>query len=92
MKPSTAQSIPSTVSTKTDTITASDRFQTEQVLTISGGHFVNDVYTGFIPALLPVIIEKLSLSLTMAGSLTAVLQLPGIVNPLIGYLADRRPR
>lgn len=89
MKPSTAQSIPSTISTKTDTIPVSDRFQTEQVLTISGGHFVNDVYTGFIPALLPVIIERLSLSLTMAGSLTAVLQLPGILNPFIGYLADR---
>jgi FSR family fosmidomycin resistance protein-like MFS transporter len=89
MKQATAQSISSTISTPADTISASEKFQTEQVVTISGGHFANDIYTAFIPALLPVIIEKLSLSLTMAGSLTAVLQLPNIINPFIGYLADR---
>jgi FSR family fosmidomycin resistance protein-like MFS transporter len=89
MKQATAQSIPSTVSTPADSRIASENFQTEQVVTISGGHFAHDIYTAFIPALLPVIIDKLSLSLTMAGSLTAVLQLPNVINPFIGYLADR---
>ena len=67
----------------------SEEFRTSEVLTIAGGHLVNDTYTAFLPALLPVIIDKLSLSLTMAGSLTAIQQIPGVLNPFIGYLADR---
>ena len=66
-----------------------EEFRTSEVLTIAGGHLVNDTYTAFLPALLPVIIDKLSLSLTMAGSLTAIQQIPGVLNPFIGYLADR---
>jgi len=58
-------------------------------MTIVSGHFVHDSYTAMIPVLLPVIIEKLSLSLTAVGSLTALLQLPALLNPFIGYLADR---
>lgn len=64
-------------------------FQTERVVTIFGAHFIHDTYTAFVAPLLPLIIEKLSLSLTMAGSLTAFLQLPAILNPFIGYLADK---
>jgi FSR family fosmidomycin resistance protein-like MFS transporter len=65
------------------------RFALGHVLTITGGHFVHDTYSAFVPPLLPLVIEKLSLSLTLAGVLTAVLQLPAILNPLIGYLADK---
>ena len=43
-----------------------DEFQAEQVLTIASGHFVHDVYSAFLPPLLPLIIEKMSLSLTLA--------------------------
>jgi FSR family fosmidomycin resistance protein-like MFS transporter len=64
-------------------------FETGQVLTIASGHFIHDVYTAFVAPLLPLIIEKLSLSLTLAGSLTAILQLPSLFNPFIGYLADK---
>lgn len=68
---------------------SADQFQSGQVLTISGGHFFHDIYTALVPALLPAIIDKLSLSLVMAGSLTAIQQLPGVLNPFIGYLADK---
>lgn len=64
-------------------------FQTERVVTLFGAHFIHDTYTAFVAPLLPLIIEKLSLSLTMVGSLTAFLQLPAILNPFIGYLADK---
>lgn len=64
-------------------------FQTGQVLTIVGGHFTHDVYSAFVAPLLPLIIQKLSLSLTLAGGLVAVMQFPAILNPFIGYLADR---
>ncbi|MFN2233713.1 MAG: MFS transporter, partial [Anaerolineales bacterium] len=66
-----------------------EEFNTDQVLTIVGGHFVHDIYSGFVAPLLPLIIEKLSLTLTLAGSLTAFMQLPGLLNPFIGYFADK---
>lgn len=65
------------------------RFQTGQVLPIAGGHFIHDVYSAFFAPLLPRLIEKLSLSLTQVGSLNAILQLPALLNPFIGYLADK---
>jgi len=65
------------------------KIQTSQILHISGAHFIHDTFTGFIPTTLPVLMEKLSLSLTMIGSLTAIMQLPAILNPVIGFYADR---
>jgi len=64
-------------------------FQTERVITLFGAHFLHDTFTAFVAPLLPLIMEKLSLSLTMVGSLTAIMQLPSILNPFIGYLADK---
>jgi FSR family fosmidomycin resistance protein-like MFS transporter len=65
------------------------QFQRGNVLTITGGHFVHDTFSAFLSPLLPLIIEKLSLSLTLAGTLSAVIQLPSILNPLIGYLDEK---
>ena len=85
MKNAIVETAPSAITQDVET----EEFHTGQVLTISGGHFFNDIYTSLVPALLPVIIDKLSLSLAMAGSLTAIQQVPGLINPFIGYLADR---
>ena len=74
-----------TVETRVD----EGEFQTEQVLTISSGHFVHDVYSAFLAPLLPLLIEKMSLTLTLAGSLSAFMQLPAILTPFIGHLADK---
>src|SRR5665648_827782 len=64
-------------------------FQTEQVITIASGHFIHDVYSAFLAPLLPLIIEKMSLTLTAAGSLSAFMQLPAILTPFIGHLSDK---
>ncbi len=64
-------------------------FHGEQVLTISVGHFVHDIYSAFLAPLLPLIIKKMSLTLTMAGSLTAFMQISAVLNPFIGHLADK---
>jgi FSR family fosmidomycin resistance protein-like MFS transporter len=64
-------------------------FQTDRIATIIGGHFFHDTFSAFVPPLLPLLIERLSISLTQAGVLNALLQLPAIFNPLIGHLADR---
>jgi FSR family fosmidomycin resistance protein-like MFS transporter len=79
-------STPKTEKSPTET---SRGFQTGKILALSIGHFIHDVYTGFLAPLLPLLIEKLSLSLTQAGFLTTIMQLPALLNPYIGQLADR---
>jgi FSR family fosmidomycin resistance protein-like MFS transporter len=56
---------------------------------VSIGHFIHDVYSSFLAPLLPLLIEKLSMSLTQAGLLSTMMQLPALINPWIGTLADR---
>ena len=65
-------------------------FWTGKILTLSACHFIHDVYSSFLAPLLPLLIEKLSMSLTQAGFLSTVMQIPSLLNPLIGLLADRR--
>ena len=64
-------------------------FKFSQVLTIISGHFVHDTYSAFVAPLLPLIIERFMLSLAQATRLTAIMQLPSIINPFIGYAADK---
>jgi FSR family fosmidomycin resistance protein-like MFS transporter len=64
-------------------------FQTRKVLVIAGGHFTHDLFTSSLAPLLPLIIDKLSLSLTLAGMLASLMQLPALIDPFLGALADR---
>lgn len=66
-----------------------NEFQTGGVTLVSTSHAVHDTYKAFFPALLPVLIEKFSMTNTAAGFLSLVLQLPSLFQPLIGHLADR---
>ncbi|MFN2436118.1 MAG: MFS transporter [Desulfotignum sp.] len=65
-------------------------FQTPRVALISFSHFVHDLYPSFLPPLLPLIIEKLSLTLSQAGLLSFVMQVPAMLNPFIGLFADNK--
>ena len=54
------------------------------------GHFVDDLYPGFLPPLLPIFIDKFGLSLALAGALGTVLALSTSVAQFgFGCLADR---
>lgn len=64
-------------------------FQSGHAITISSGHFIHDTFSAFLSPLLPELIDKLSMSLTQAGTVTALVQMPSILNPLIGYLDDK---
>ncbi|OQX61866.1 MAG: MFS transporter [Desulfococcus sp. 4484_242] len=64
-------------------------FQAGRVIGLALCHFVNDVYTSFLSPLLPLLIQKLSMSLVQAGLLSTMLQIPSLLNPYIGTLADR---
>ncbi len=66
-----------------------EQFQSGAVVVTAGGHFVHDTYTAFLAPLLPVFIAKFSLSTTQAGALSVFYQWPSLIQPYIGYLADR---
>ena len=66
-----------------------EAFQTDKALVITAGHLTHDIFTSFLSPLLPLIIEKLSLSLTLAGTLASLQQLPSLINPILGLMADR---
>ncbi|MGD9310913.1 MAG: MFS transporter [Desulfosarcina sp.] len=70
-------------------LSTSRGFNFPGVIAVSIGHFVHDVYSSFLAPLLPLLIEKLSMSLTQAGLLSTMMQLPALINPWIGTLADR---
>ena len=46
------------------------------VIAVSMGHFIHDVYSSFLAPLLPLLIEKLSMTLTQAGLLSTVMLPP----------------
>ncbi len=58
-------------------------------LTLSIGHAANDIYMSFLAPLLPLFITSLGLSHTQAGLLTVLKQIPSLLQPSIGHLADR---
>jgi len=66
------------------------KFYTSKVVLVSFSHFIHDVYTSFLSPLLPLIIEKLSLTLSQAGLLSTVMQIPALLNPFIGLVADNK--
>jgi FSR family fosmidomycin resistance protein-like MFS transporter len=52
-------------------------------------HFVGDFYMSFVIPLLPVFVEKFSLTLTQVGLITGITRfLAFIVQPPVGYIAD----
>ncbi|MCP4672732.1 MAG: MFS transporter [Desulfobacula sp.] len=66
------------------------KFQTGRVTLIAFSHFIHDIYTSCLAPLLPLIIEKLSLTLSQAGLLSTIMQIPALFNPFIGLFADNK--
>jgi MFS transporter, FSR family, fosmidomycin resistance protein len=64
-------------------------FHTGQVVTVAGGHVVHDSFTAFLAPLLPLLQDKLGIGYAGVGSLAIFSQLPSLLTPFIGYLADR---
>jgi len=60
---------------------------------ISAAHFINDISTGALPAMLPFFVVNYGMDYRQAaGIMFASSFLGSIVQPLFGWLADRRPR
>ncbi len=83
-----------TIRTSSQTAAATEKgkeatFQTGQVATIAGGHFMHDTFSAFLVPLLPSIQANLGTNYLLTGGLTIFTQLPSLLNPFLGYLADR---
>jgi FSR family fosmidomycin resistance protein-like MFS transporter len=62
------------------------------ILALSLIHFIGDFYNAFVIPLLPVFIDKFSLTLAQAGLIAGLSRfLAFVVQPPVGYLADRYP-
>lgn len=66
-----------------------NNFQAGNVILISLSHFVHDVYSSFLAPILPLLMEKLSMSYSQAGLLTVIQRIPSLLNPIVGILADK---
>jgi len=64
-------------------------FKLGKVIILSITHFIHDIYTAFLSPLLPVIIQRLKLSLFKAGLMLPIFRIPILIQPYIGYHADR---
>ena len=63
---------------------------TPRLILVSLGHFTIDSYSSFFSPLLPLLVAKLHLSLTLVGTLVAFSALSSsFAQPLFGWLADR---
>lgn len=57
---------------------------------ISGGHFLIDMYSGFLNPILPFIAAHLGISLAIASCIISISQITSsITQPLFGFFADR---
>ncbi|MDR2017515.1 MAG: MFS transporter [Syntrophobacterales bacterium] len=69
------------------------KFNLKALLLLSLGHMVVDIYQGALPALLPFLKEKLSLTYTMAGVVLVMSNFASsILQPLFGYYSDKKEK
>lgn len=62
------------------------------VALMAWAHFAHDLYPSFLGVLVPAVQTKLAIPLTVASLMVPAQQMPSILQPFIGYLADRTSR
>ena len=68
-------------------------FNLKILLLLSFGHLVTDIYQGALPAILPYLKDKLSLSYTLAGVLLMAANFTSsILQPLFGHFSDKKEK
>ena len=68
-----------------------NKYRPGKVISISSAHFVHDVYSSFLPPILPLLIEKFGISLSVAGLLSLFQRLPSLFSVVVGAYAHRLP-
>ncbi len=65
------------------------KFNKSKVILISFAHFTHDIFSSLLAPILPLLIDKLGISLTQAGLLDVVRKSPSFFNPFLGILAEK---
>ena len=67
-----------------------EEFQWKSLAVLASAHLITDAYNNFLPPLLPLLIQKMNLSLTLAGSLITIRAIASFfTQPAVGYISDR---
>lgn len=62
------------------------------IIAISFGHFLNDIMQSMLPAIYPILRDNYGLTFLQIGLITTAYQITGsVLQPLIGFYADKRP-
>jgi MFS transporter, FSR family, fosmidomycin resistance protein len=67
----------------------SKKYNKTSAATISLAHLAHDTYSAFLAPILPLLIEKLDITLYMAAFLDIARKVPSLLNPFFGLLAER---
>ncbi len=65
-------------------------FKKGEVYTISLAHLFHDIFSSFLAPILPLLIERLGISLSFASFLDIARKIPSLLNPFLGLMAERR--
>lgn len=65
------------------------KFNKSEVFTISLAHMIHDIYSSFLAPLLPLLIEKLEISLSISAFLDIARRIPALLNPFFALLAEK---
>jgi FSR family fosmidomycin resistance protein-like MFS transporter len=63
-------------------------FQVKNVILISIAHFVHDTYGAFLAPIVPLLKTKLGINNTLVSLMFVAQQIPALLNPFIGIIAD----
>ena len=65
-----------------------EKFQLKNVIFISIAHFVHDTYSAFLAPIVPLLKAKLGINNTLVSLMFVTQQIPSLLNPFIGIIAD----
>lgn len=68
-----------------------NKFQLSNIISIAIAHFINDVYSSFLSPVLPILINKHGITLSMAGMLNMFQQIPALFQPFVGVVSEKIP-
>jgi FSR family fosmidomycin resistance protein-like MFS transporter len=65
------------------------KFKKPDVIILSLAHLAHDTFSSFLAPLLPLLITKLGMSLSMSALLDVSRRIPALFNPVLGLLAEK---
>ncbi|MCK5554316.1 MAG: MFS transporter, partial [Deltaproteobacteria bacterium] len=67
-----------------------EKLHWKSLAVLTSAHLITDAYNNFLPPLIPLLMQKMNLSLTLSGSLITIRALASFfTQPAVGYVSDR---